>query len=51
MTRTMEYNTGTVIERMSMRIMKLKAKTILKKLKNGKASGEDNIPSELNKYA
>jgi hypothetical protein len=33
-----------------MRIMKLKEKTILKKLKNGKAS-EDNIPSELHIYA
>lgn len=49
-TRTKEYNTGTVIERMIMRIMKLKEKTILKKLKNGKALGEDKIPSELHKY-
>jgi len=32
------------MERMIMRIMKLKEKTILKKLKNGKASN-DNIPS------
>jgi len=38
------------MERMIMRIMKLKEKTILKKLKNGKAL-DDNIPSELNKYA
>jgi len=47
----MEYNTGTVIERMIIRIMKLKEKANLKKFKTGKASGEDNIPSELHKYA
>jgi hypothetical protein len=39
------------MERMIMRIMKLKEKTILKKFKNGKASGEDNMPSELHEYA
>lgn len=51
MIRTVEYNTGTVIERIIMRIMKLKEKTILQKLKDGTASGEDNIPSELHKQA
>ena len=36
-----------------MKIMKLKRKvleTILKKIENGKASGEDNVPSELYKF-
>jgi hypothetical protein len=51
MTGTMQYNTGTVTERMTMGIMKLKDKTILKNLRNGKSSGGDNIPSELHKYA
>jgi hypothetical protein len=38
---------------MIMKIMNLREEleTILNKLKNGKPSGEDNIPSELYKYA
>jgi hypothetical protein len=31
-------------------IKRERLEAILKKLKNGKASGEDNIPSELHKY-
>jgi hypothetical protein len=49
MTRTLEHKTGTGIARMIMKLINLKQKdlkTIVKKLKSGKASKEDNMPSE-----
>jgi O-phosphoseryl-tRNA(Cys) synthetase len=50
MTRTIEYKTGTIIARMIMKLMNVKEKNlkkILNKLKNGKVTGDDNVPSEL----
>jgi FKBP-type peptidyl-prolyl cis-trans isomerase (trigger factor) len=50
----MEHKTGTEIARMIMKLMNLKEenlKKIVKKLKNGKASMEVNISSELRNCA
>jgi hypothetical protein len=49
----MEYKTGTVSGEYNYEDYEIKRKvleTILKKIKNGKATGEENILSETHKY-
>jgi hypothetical protein len=48
-----EHKTGTLIGEYNYEDYEIKRKVleiILKKIKNGKSSGKDNIPSELYKY-